>query len=189
MSALVCTSSFFPLSVSVACWFENAEGILKLQIQFYPKAPKDVFQAVSDYFELIYFFLSCRQHSELLVFLTWFQHARSGQSGCSLHHSHQWYPLSPVLIHIWDEDVSYILLFIFCNMYRNQPICVSTSLYFIFPSALEKINKFKCVYWFWWPAWKTCTILHAYIPCCQCDLHPIQKAGFLSGCIYLPKNS
>lgn len=59
---------------------------------------------------LMCFCVPCRQHSELLVLLSWLQYAGPGESRCSLHHSDQWYPLSPVFIHFWDEDVSYLLL-------------------------------------------------------------------------------
>lgn len=63
---------------------------------------------LSFYTVIVYLFIFCRQHSELLVFLSWLQHARSKQSRCSLHYSDQWDPLSPVFIHSWDEDVSFL---------------------------------------------------------------------------------
>lgn len=47
-----------------------------------------------------------RKHSELLVFLTWLQHAGAGQPEGPLHGSDQRNPLPSLVLLLWDEDVS-----------------------------------------------------------------------------------
>lgn len=86
-------------------------------------------------------FAHFRQHSELLVLFSWLQHAGSGKSRCSLHHSDQWYPLSPVVILLWDEDVSYVTCY---TPSTTVHICITSLL----PLVLSTSVKSSSISWF-----------------------------------------
>lgn len=64
-----------------------------------------------------------RQHPQLLVFLSWLQHAGLGQSGRPLHHSDQRDPFPSGLLHVWDEDVTSCL----CYSHISCIVCIYLS--------------------------------------------------------------
>lgn len=79
-------------------------------IEVTPRRTKCIADIVTLNVPFMCLFAPCRQHSELLVLLSWLQHAGPGQSRCPLYHSDQWNAVSSVLLHLWDEDVSLFVL-------------------------------------------------------------------------------